>query len=89
MYPGGPAELGGMRIGDEIIGVNGFILNNDIESWFSYFNEDKKEITFIREGKILRLLLPEVQGFFSISYSVKAKEIKNSAQENALKFWME
>lgn len=66
MYPGGPAELGGMRIGDEIIGVNGFILNNDIESWFYYFDEDMKEITFIREGKIRTLLLPEVQRFFYV-----------------------
>jgi len=89
MYPGGPTELGGMRIGDEIIGVNGFILNNDIESWFSYFDEDMKEITFIREGKIRTLLLPEVQRFFYVTYSVQAKEIKNSSQEKALKLWME
>ena len=89
MYPGGPAELGGMRIGDEIIGVNGFILNNDIESWFTYFDEDMKEITFVREGKIRTLLLPEVQRFFYVTYSVKSKEVKNSAQEKALKLWMD
>ena len=89
MYPGGPAELGGMRIGDEIIGVNGFILNNDIESWFSYFDEDMKEITFIREGKIRTLLLPEVQRFFYVIYSVKTKDFKTSAQEKALKLWIE
>jgi predicted metalloprotease with PDZ domain len=89
MYPGGPAELGGMRIGDEIIGVNGFILNNDIESWFTYFDEDKKEITFVREGKIRTLLLPEVQRFFYVTYSVKSKEVKNSAQEKSLKLWMD
>ena len=87
MYPGGPAELGGMRIGDEIIGVNGLVVNNDIESWFSYFDEDMKEITFIREGKIRTLYLPEVQRFFYVSYSVKNMETKNSAQEKALKMW--
>ncbi|MFM7667191.1 MAG: M61 family metallopeptidase [Bacteroidota bacterium] len=89
MYPGGPAELGGMRIGDEIIGVNGLVLSNDIESWFSYFDEDMKDITFIREGKIRTLLLPEVQRFFYLTYSVQAKEIKNSSQEKALKLWMD
>jgi predicted metalloprotease with PDZ domain len=89
MYPGGPAELGGMRIGDEIIGVNGFVLNNDIESWFSYFDEDMKQISFIREGKIRTLLLPEVQRFFYVTYSVKEKEVKNNAQDKALKLWME
>ena len=89
MYPGGPAEFGGMRIGDEIIAVNGFTLNNDIESWFSYFEEEKKEITFIREGKIRILLIPEVQRFFYVTYSVKQIENKNNAQEKALKLWME
>lgn len=89
MYPGGPAELGGMRIGDEIISVNGFILNNDIESWLTYFDEDMKEITFIREGKIRTLLLPEVQRFFYVNYFVKEKENKSNAQEKALKLWME
>jgi predicted metalloprotease with PDZ domain len=78
-----------MRIGDEIIGVNGFILNNDIESWFSYFDEDMKDITFIREGKIRTLLLPEVQRFFYVIYSVKEIENKNHNQEKALKLWME
>lgn len=89
MYPGGPAELGGMRIGDEIISVNGFILNNDIESWLTYFDEDLKEITLIREGKIRTLLLPEVQRFFYVHYFVKEIENKNNAQEKALKLWME
>ena len=89
MYAGGPAELGGMRIGDEIIAVNGFILNNDIESWFTYFDEDIKEITFVREGKINQLQLPEVQRFFYVTYAVQPIENKNSAQEKALKLWME
>ena len=89
MYAGGPAELGGMRIGDELIGINGFVLNNDIESWFTYFDEDIKAITFIREGKLKTLQLPEVQRFFYNTYSVQPIENKNSAQEKALKLWME
>jgi predicted metalloprotease with PDZ domain len=89
MYAGGPAELGGMRIGDELIGINGFVLNNDIESWFSYFDEDIKAITFIREGKLNTLQLPEVQRFFYVTYSVKALDNKNGAQEKSLKLWSE
>ena len=89
MYAGGPAEFGGMRIGDEIIAVNGFVLTNDIESWFSYFDGDIKEITIVREGKINQIQLPEVQRFFYLTYSVLPFENKNSAQEKALKLWME
>jgi len=89
MYPGGPAELGGMRIGDEIIGVNGYVINNDIESWLSYFEDDLKEITFIREGRIQILLLPEVQRFFYNIYSVKLNSNPNSEQVKALKYWKE
>jgi predicted metalloprotease with PDZ domain len=89
MFSGGPADLGGMRIGDEIIGVNGFVLNNDIESWFSYFDKEIKEITFVREGRIKTVTLPEVQSFFYHTYSVKLVENRNTAQEKALKLWME
>jgi predicted metalloprotease with PDZ domain len=89
MYAGGPAELGGMRIGDEIIAVNGFILNNDIESWLTYFDENIKDITFVREGKIISTQLPEVQRYFYVTYAVQPNENKNSAQEKALKLWMD
>ena len=89
MYPDGPAELGGMRLGDEIIGVNGFVLNNDIESWLMYFASEKKEITFLREGKIRTLSLNEDKQFYFGSYSVISLENKNSEQLSALKFWSE
>jgi predicted metalloprotease with PDZ domain len=78
-----------MRIGDEIIAVNGFILNNDIESWLTYFDENIKDITFVREGKIISTQLPEVQRYFYVTYAVQPNENKNSAQEKALKLWME
>jgi hypothetical protein len=64
-------------------------LNNDIESWFSYFEKEIKEITFVREGRIKTVLLPEVQNFFYHTYSVKSVENRNSDQEKALKLWME
>jgi len=89
MYPGGPAELGGMRIGDEIIGVNGYVINNDIESWLSYFEDDLKEITFIREGRIQILLLPEVQRFFYNAYSLKKLSSVNADQSRSIKMWID
>ena len=54
-----------------------------------YFAEDKKEITFLREGKIRTLSLNEVQRFFYGSYFVIPLENKNSEQEVALKLWSE
>jgi predicted metalloprotease with PDZ domain len=89
MYPGGPAELGGMRIGDEIIAVNGFMLTNDIESWFTYFDGDIKEITFVREGKINQIQLPEVQRFFYLTYSVQQFSSINSDQSSSFRIWID
>jgi predicted metalloprotease with PDZ domain len=89
MYTGGPAELGGMRIGDEIIAVNGFVLTNDIESWFTYFDGDIKEITFVREGKINQLQLPEVQRFFYLTYSVQQLSSINSDQSSSFRIWID
>jgi hypothetical protein len=54
-----------------------------------YFAEVKKEITFLREGKIRTLSLNEVQRFFYGSYFVIPLENKNSEQEVALKLWSE
>jgi predicted metalloprotease with PDZ domain len=33
IYPGSPSDIGGLRVGDEIIALNGSQLNNDLDKW--------------------------------------------------------
>ena len=89
IYPGGPADSGGLSIGDELISVNGMQLNADINQWLNYFDADVKTITLIREGKIIECVLPEKDQRYYLIQEVKiAKEISESNLNN-LKCWGE
>jgi predicted metalloprotease with PDZ domain len=89
IYPGGPADSGGLSIGDELISVNGMQLNADINQWLNYFDADVKTITLIREGKIIECVLPEKDHRYYLIQEVKiAKEISESNLNN-LKCWGE
>ncbi len=50
---GSPAEMCGLRIGDEIIGINKIRLNKDFEKWLSYFNLNDIHLTIVREQKMM------------------------------------
>ena len=88
MYPGGPAELGGLMLEDEIIALNGVAIENNLNDWLTYFNDDTKEFTIVRRGCIQTLILPEVNRFFYNNYHVQQMQNPNGLQKNALKAWM-
>ena len=88
MYPGGPAELGGLMLEDEIIALNGVAIENNLNEWLTYFNDDIKELTIFRKGCMHSLTLPEVNRFFYNTYQVKQVKNPNGLQKNALKAWM-
>jgi predicted metalloprotease with PDZ domain len=87
IYPGSPAELGGLVLEDEITAVNGFLCNGELEKWLGYFAEDAKTLTILRKGRIIELTLPEVNRFFFYDYSVVNLETKDHAQKRAFDYW--
>lgn len=87
MYPGGPAELGGLMLEDEIIAVNGVEVNNNVNEWFHYFNDEQKSITFFRKGQLQTLELPEVNRFFYNKYQVRPVKDPNGPQKGGMKAW--
>ncbi|WP_300663250.1 PDZ domain-containing protein [Fluviicola sp.] len=87
IYPGSPADLAGLMINDEIIAVNDFKLNGDLDNWLSYLDDQNKHLTVIRQGKIIELSLPEVQRSFYLEYGVKVIETPNSFQKKAFECW--
>ncbi|MDR0803047.1 PDZ domain-containing protein [Fluviicola sp.] len=87
IYPGSPADLAGLMLNDEIIAVNDFKLNGDLDNWLSYLDDQNKRLTVIRQGKIIELALPEVQRSFYLEYGVEVIENPNSFQKKAFEHW--
>ena len=88
MYPGGPADLGGIMIGDEIIAVNNFICQGELEKWLLFVDHSPKNISIIRSGKLIELTLPEVNRNFYSEYTITEVVLPNNSQKSALIAWM-
>ncbi len=87
IYPGSPSDIGGLSAGDEIIAVNGSQLNNDLDKWLKYFENDDLELSVYRNGKLLGItLIPGIDYFYP---KFEVKQIKNSTEFQLvnLKFW--
>lgn len=75
IYPESLSDVGGLSIGDEIIAVNGFQLNSDIDKWLKYFEKDSLKLSIFREAKLSEITLMTNNSFYYPKYEVK--QIKN------------
>ncbi len=87
IYPGGPANLGGLMLEDEIIAVNGYACLGELDKWLNYFDNDLKHLTILRAGKIIQSTLPEVDRNFYMEYSVSPVKKLNTPQVKAFDAW--
>lgn len=87
LYPGGPGELGGLMLEDEIVAVNGMACDTELNKWLQYFEDDTKTIQIKRNGRMIELTLPEVHRNFFMKYSVTKKEDMNAHQKKAFAAW--
>ena len=89
IYPGSPSDIGGLRVGDEIIDLNGSQLNNDLDKWLKYFENDDLKLSVYREGKLLGVTLITGFDFFYPKFEVKQNKNITESQLVNLKFWGE
>ena len=87
IYPGSPANLGGLMLEDEIIAVNGYACLGELDKWLKYFDNDLKHITVLRAGRIIQMTLPEVDRNFYMEYEVKSLPKMNTPQIKAFDAW--
>ncbi len=87
IYPGSPANLGGLMLEDEIIAVNGYACLGELDKWLKYFDNDLKHITVLRAGRIIQMTLPEVDRNFYMEYEVKPLPKMNTPQIKAFDAW--
>jgi len=89
IYPGSPADMAGLSLGDELIALNTIKLNHDLDSCLNYFDGTSKTLSFFRNGKLLDITLPEVNRFFYLYHKIHKKVNLTPNQEKAIFAWSE
>ncbi len=87
IYPGSPADIGGVVLEDEIIAVNNHVLNGELDGWLTYFDDEQKVLTVQRAGILRELHLPEVQRPFYVEYTFERLENPNHSQTKLFDVW--
>jgi predicted metalloprotease with PDZ domain len=87
IYPGSPADNGGLALNDEIIAVDNMRLQNNLDQWLTYSEEGMKTVLINRGGRILEKALPEVDRFFYQTHSIKKLDFLDKHQRKALRYW--
>ena len=68
---GSAAYLSALAKDDKLIAVNGFTINNDLESWMKYFLDDDLVLLIEREGKLKEITLGKINDFQYYNYEIK------------------
>jgi predicted metalloprotease with PDZ domain len=87
LYSGGPADVAGVMLEDEIIAVNNVGVDGELDKWLQFFDDDQKVLTIMRKGQLIEITLPEVNRHFYNKYSVKKLKDPNNHQKKAFKHW--
>ena len=87
IYPGSPADLAGLMLNDVIYGVNGIALNNDLDQWLKYFDDQVKVLQIIRNGRLMELTMPEVTRNFYMTLSIKRVDEPHVVQRQMFNAW--
>jgi predicted metalloprotease with PDZ domain len=88
IYPGGPADMGGLMLDDEIIAINSYACGAELDKWLAYFDDDVKVLSVLRRGKLIELTMPTAVRNFYLDYSVKQVENPNQHQKRAFERWL-
>jgi predicted metalloprotease with PDZ domain len=87
VFSGGTADMGGIMLGDEILAINGFACQGELDQWLQMHDDVQKKLLVLRKGKVLELSLPELQRTFYNVYSIVAVENPNNIQKKAFEAW--
>ena len=68
---GSSGDISGLIPGDKIHSVNGYKLNNDLDQWLKYFNDDEIVLSLERQGVLKRLILLKFNEIQLYIYSVE------------------
>ncbi|MEN9699507.1 MAG: hypothetical protein RLZZ301_705 [Bacteroidota bacterium] len=87
IYPGSPADVGGLALNDLILGVNGMRSVPSLDTWLRYFEDQLKTLLVQRNGRLLEKTIPEVDRNFFVKNQVVAATELNHSQQKTLLSW--
>jgi predicted metalloprotease with PDZ domain len=87
IYPGSPAEIGGLMLEDELVAVNGMDATGNIDVWLNYFKNDKLELLVRRKGVFLIKKITFDSEVYYPDYLVVSKENKTEIQKKQFETW--
>ncbi len=88
--PYSPAWKVGISIGDEIMAVNNFSLNNDFSFWLNYFSQKDKtcKLTLQSSGKLEEINIDfKSEGDFFYTYKLAKQENSSASQKENYTCW--
>lgn len=85
--PGSRGELCGLIQGDQIVGVNGKKLENDIEQWIEYYQYDEIKLTVSRNNNLIDLTCPHVENDYFSEVTISRVDKPDKNQEVAFGRW--
>ena len=87
LYPGSSADLGQLMLEDEILIVNGYKVNNDLDSWIEYFKDDQIELTVSRKGRVVNVICPNTNKSYFPIYTIEKAKSPSNLQKRVFKKW--
>lgn len=87
VYPGSPADTGGLALGDLIIGVNGMRALPSLDNWLAFHENQNKTLLVERNGQLLERFIPEVDRHFYVVHEVRQSNNLIAGQQKAFSNW--
>ena len=79
--------MGGLAIGDEIIGINHTHLNNNLDKWCKYYDHKGISLNISRKHQMMTIGMPTLNRTFYQSIRIRVNEDANQKQIKARQLW--
>lgn len=85
--PGSPAEKGGLSLQDEVVSVNGFKIDNNLEKLLNYHSEEPLQISIFRNGHLKQLHLVDDGNLYFPTITISKLKNPGNRQKENFKAW--
>ena len=86
-YPGSPSEMANVLAEDEILSINGYQVNSDLNKWVEFFQDHQIVLTVSRKGRILELICPNTNRNYYPIYKLKKAFIPPNLSKSIFRKW--